>query len=87
MISVLLATDITLLTKHAKDMVQLPGYLTIVNLSHEIRRSRIRLRGMIVGLISIHKADSFEVKMEIYHQIMGIILKYKSKCYVLHKVI
>ena len=83
----LLATDKTVLMEHAGDMAQWPVYLTIGNLSHEIRRSRIRPGGMIVGLIPIHKRDFFEVKMEIYHQTMGVITKYNSKCHVLRKVI
>ena len=41
----------------------------------------------MVGLISIHKKDFFKVKIEIYHQTMGVITKCKSKCHVLHKVI
>ena len=32
----------------------------------------------MVGLISIHKGDSFDVKMEIYYQTMGVITK--GKC-------
>ena len=36
-ILVLLATDKTVLTEHAGDMAQWPVYLTIDNLSHEIR--------------------------------------------------
>ncbi len=71
----LLATDKTVLTEHAGDMVQWPVYLIIGNLSHEIRRSRSRPGGMMVGLIPIHKGDSLEVKMEIYHQTMGMITK------------
>lgn len=66
-IPVLLATDKTVLTKFVGNMAQWPVYLTIANLSHEIRRSRIRPEGIMIGLIPIHKGDSFEVKMEIYH--------------------
>ncbi len=58
---------------HMVDMAQWPVYLTIDNLSHEIRRSWSRSGGMMVGLILIHKRDSLEVKMEIYHQTMRII--------------
>ena len=76
-----------MLREHAEDIAQWPVYLTIGNLSHEIRRSRIRPGGMMVGLIPIHKRDSLEGKMEIYHQTMGVITKYKSKCHVLHKAI
>ena len=83
----LLATDKTVLTKHAGDMAQWPVYLTICNLSHEIQRSGIRPGGMMVGLIPIHKRDSLEVKIEIYHQTMGVITKCKSKCHILRKVI
>ena len=35
-ISMLLVTDKTVLTKHVRDMTQWPVYLTIGNLSHEI---------------------------------------------------
>ncbi len=86
-ISVLLAADKLVLTEPATDMAQWPVYLTIGNLSHKIRRSQIRLGGMIVGLILIHKRDSFNVKMEIYHKTTGVIIKCKSKCHVLRKVI
>ncbi len=74
-IPVLLATDKTVLTEHTGDMAQWPVYLTIGNLSHEIRRSRSRPGGIMVGLIPIYKGDSVEVKMEIYHQTMGMITK------------
>ncbi len=84
-IPVLLAIDKMVLTEHEGDMVQWPVYLTIGNLSHRIRKSRIRPGGMMVGLIPIHKGDSLEVKMEIYHQNMGVITKCKSKCHVLRK--
>ncbi len=86
-IPVLLATDKTVLTEYTKNMAQWPVHLTIGNLSHEIRRSQIRQWGMIVGLIPIHKRDSLEVKMEIYHQTMGVITRCKSKCHILHKMI
>ncbi len=74
-IPVLLATDKTVLIEHMGDIAQWPVYLTIGNLSHEIRRSRSRPGGMMVGLIYIYKGDSLEVKMEIYHQTMGMITK------------
>ncbi len=74
-IPVLLATDKIVLIEHAEDMAQWPIYLTIGNLSHEIRRSRSRPRGMMVDLIPIYKGESLEVKMEIYHQTMGMITK------------
>ncbi len=73
-----MATDKTVLTEHAGDIAQWPVYLTIGNLSHEIRRSRVRPGGLMVGLIPIHKGDSFDVKMEIYHQTMRVITK--DKC-------
>ena len=41
----------------------------------------------MVGLIPIYKEDSLEVKLEIYHQTIGVITKCKSKCHVLYKVI
>ena len=33
----------------------------------------------MVSLISIHNRDSLKVKVEIYHQTMGVITKCKSK--------
>ena len=83
----LLAINKTVHTKHEGDMAEWPAYLTINNLSHEIQRSRIRPRRLIVGLISIYKEDCLKVKIEIYHQIIGVITKYKSKCHFLYKVI
>ncbi len=74
-IPVLLATDKTVLNKHLGDMAQWPVYLTIGNLSHEIRRSRSRAGGMRVSLIPTHKGDPLEIKIEIYHQTMGMIRK------------
>lgn len=38
----------------------------------------MKLGEMIVGLICIHKSNSFDVKIDIYHQIMGVIPK--DKC-------
>ncbi len=69
-----MATDIIVLTKHVEDIAQWPVYLTIGNLNYEIRRSRLRPGGMIVGLISIHKEDFLKDKMEIYDQTMRIII-------------
>ncbi len=71
----LLATDKIVFIKHVRDMAQWPVYLIIGNLSHQIRSSRSRARGMIVGLIPIHKRDSLEVKIEIHHQTMVMITK------------
>ncbi len=71
----LLATDKIVFIEYARDMVQWPIYLIIGNLSHEIRRSRSRPGGMMVGLIPIHKGDLLQVKIEIYHQTMGMITK------------
>ena len=59
-------------------MAQWPIYLTIGNLSHEIRRSRVKPEGIMDGFIAIHKRDLFDVKMEIYHRTMGVITK--DKC-------
>ena len=42
-------------------------YLTIDNLSHEIRRLQVRSGGMKVGRILIYKRDLFDVKIEIYY--------------------
>lgn len=52
-------------------------YLTLGNLSYKIQRSRVRLRKIIVNLISIYKKDLFDVKIEIYYQTMRIITKSK----------
>ena len=74
-IPVLLATYKTVLTKSARDMVQWPIYLTICNLRHEIRKSQIRLGGIIIGLIPIYKRDSLKVKIKIYYQTIRVIIK------------
>ncbi len=83
----LLAIDKIVLTEHVRDMAQWPVYLTIGNLSHEIRRSRLKTGGMVVSLISIHKGDSLEVIMEIYHQTMGMIIKSMFKSLLLYIVV
>lgn len=43
---------------------------------------------MIVSNISIYKKDLFEIKIEIYHQIIGVIIKYKyNNWYLLDKLL
>lgn len=42
---------------------------------------------MMVGLIFIYKIDSLKVKIEIYHQTIGVITKCKSNCAALQKLI
>ncbi len=69
------ATHKKVFTKHMGDMVQLFVSLTIGNLSHEIRRSWSRPGKMIVSLIPIIKKDYLEIKIEIYHQTIGMITK------------
>lgn len=64
-ILVLLAIDEIVLTKHMRNKAQWLIYLTICNLSHKIWKSRSKSRGIIVGLIPIHKRDFFKVKIEI----------------------
>ena len=58
-----------------ENMAQWPVYLTIGNLSYEIKRSQSRFWGMMVDLIPIHKRDSLKVKIEIYYQTIGMITK------------
>lgn len=70
-----MATDKTVLIKYVEDMAQWPIYLTISNLNHEIWNSQIRLGGMMIGLIPIHKKDFLRVKIEIYYQTMRMIIK------------
>lgn len=70
-----MTTDKTYLIEHARHMAQWPVYLTIGNLSHEVRRLQLRLRGMMIGPITIYKKDFLEVKIEIYHQTMEVIIK------------
>lgn len=72
-----MATNKTVLTKHARDMAQWPIYLTISNLSHKIWRLQVRSERIIIGLIPIHKSDQFNVKIEIYYQTIGVITKSK----------
>lgn len=67
-----------MLKEYIRDIVQWPVYLTTGNSSHKIWRLRIRLRGMMVGFIPIHKEDSFDMKIEIYHRTMRVITK--SRC-------
>lgn len=56
-------------------MVQWLIYLTIDNLSYKIWKSQVRLEGIIVGLIHMHKKDLFDMKIEIYYQTVGVIMK------------
>lgn len=83
----MLATNKTIFTKYAKIIMQWPVYLIIVNFGYKIQRLRIKPRRMIVGLIFIHERNSLKVKIKIYYQTMGVIIKYKSNCYVLYKII
>lgn len=86
-ILVLLAIDKIVLIKHMRKMIQWLIYLIIGNLSYEIWRSWSRSGRIIVGLIFIHKRDFFEIKMEIYHQIIEIITKKILKSLFLYMVI
>lgn len=74
-ILVLLVTDKIVLIKHVEDMTQWFVYFIIGNLSHKIRKLRIRPGKIMIGLISIYKGDFLGVKIEIYHQTMGMITK------------
>ena len=71
----LLAIDKTALTKNEGEIAQWPIYLIISNLNHEIQRLYIKLRGIMIGLISIYRGDCLEIKIEIYHQIIKVIIK------------
>ena len=64
-----------MLMEHIENIAQWHVYLIIDNLSQEIRKSRVRPRGMMVALIPIPKSDSHGVKIEIYHQTMRVITK------------
>lgn len=74
-IPVLLATNKIVLIEHIGDITQWPIYLTICNSSHEIRRPRIRFLGIIISFIPIYKGNSLKLKIDIYYQTMGVIIK------------
>lgn len=72
--------------KHEKNMAKQLIYPIIDNLSSKIRRYQIILERTIVNLIPIYKKDLFDIKIEIYHQIIRLFLKdtYNNK-YLLKK--
>lgn len=83
----LFVNNTLVLNKYLGDMVQWQVYLIISNLSYKIWRLWIRLRGIIIELIPIYKGDFHEVKIQIYHQIMGVITKDIFKSFLLYIVV
>jgi hypothetical protein len=78
-VPVILATDKTTLTQHHGDKSAWPVYVTIGNLDKATRRSQQRPSKLLLGWLPIpSKGLSREVKIEIYHWAMGIIMKRKS---------
>ena len=83
----LLAIDKIVLTEYIKNITKWSVYITISNLSYEIKRLWSRSEKMIVGLIPIDKRDFLEVKIEIYHQTIRIIIKKIFKSLFLYIVV
>lgn len=51
-------------------------YFTIDNLNHETRKKCRRSSRLLLGVISIHKGDNVDVKLDIYHTC----LRFRTKC-------
>lgn len=74
-IPVLLASDKTIMTQHRGDRAMWPIYLSIGNLDGEVRRSQKLPGSILIGLIPVPSSGGGDLKRELYHKAMGLILK------------
>jgi hypothetical protein len=77
-VPLLLATDKTLLTQHHGDTTAWPVYLTIGNLDRKTRRSQKRPGQVLLGFLPVMAKDTEDVKSQVWHMAMGLILKRES---------
>ena len=76
-VPLLLATDKTVLTQHHGDTAAWPVYLTIGNLSRQLRRKQTRPSSILLGFIPIVYSNTDEVKATIWHEAMRTMLERK----------
>jgi hypothetical protein len=76
-VPLLLGSDKTLLTQHQGDTSVWPVYLTIGNLSSQIRRSQTRPGSILLGFIPVVKNSEKPVKLKICHESIGAMLERK----------
>jgi len=82
---VILGSDKTQLTHFYSNVSTWPVYVTIGNLSHEIRRAQVVLSILLLGFILVVKKvtrNTFQkevrdIKAKIYHESIRLILKRK----------
>ena len=77
-VPLLLATDKTVLTQHHGDTASWPVYLTIGNLSRQIRRKQTRPGSILLGFIPIVSSNTDDIKATIWHKALSTMLERKQ---------
>jgi hypothetical protein len=71
-----------MLSQHQNDRAAWLVYLTIDNLSRDLRRSQTRSNNLLLRFISIaHLNDQNDVKIRIWHEALSFMLKRKSNIF------
>ncbi len=76
-IPVLLATDKTQMSQHHGDVNCWPVYLTIGNIASATRRKQSATAIVLLGFIPVVKGEGNIGNMEMYHYVLGMMLKRK----------
>ncbi len=76
-VSLFIVTDKTMLTQHHDDTTTWFVYLTIENLNREIRRSQTRFDNMFIEFIFIVKISESNVKANVWHEVLFMMMKRK----------
>jgi hypothetical protein len=76
-ISLLIVTNKTMLTQHHDDTTTWFVYLTIENLNREIRRNQTRFDNMFIEFIFIVKINESNVKANVLHEALFMMMKCK----------
>jgi hypothetical protein len=78
-VSLLITSDKTMLSQHQSDRAAWFVYLTIDNLSRDLRRNQTRSSNLLLRFISIaHLSDQNDVKTRIWHEALSFMLERKS---------
>jgi hypothetical protein len=81
-VSFLITSNKTMLSQHQNDRAAWFVYLTIDNLSRDLRRSQTRSSNLLLRFISIaHLNDQNDVKTRIWHEALSFMLKRKSNIF------
>jgi hypothetical protein len=84
-ISLLIATNKTVLIQHHDDVATWSMYLTIENLKIEIRRKQTRSSNLLLDFIFIMSFDNHDnIKTDVWHKAVSRMLKRK---YIIHHII